>query len=51
MLLSVVLRFINTVIIQSLRAFRRARDSQEVSRVDDSTLGIEAALNNEDEEC
>ena len=37
--------------IQSLRAFRRAMDSQEASRVDDSTLGIEAALNNEDEEC
>ena len=26
-------------------------ESQEASRVDDSTLGIEAALNNEDEEC
>ena len=38
-------------IIYSLRAFRRARSSREESRVDDSTLGIEAALNNEDEEC
>ena len=34
----------------SLRAFRRARDSDEESRVDDSTHGIEAAPDNSEKE-
>ena len=34
----------------SLRAFRRARDSKEASRVDNWTHGIEASQENDDKE-
>ena len=34
----------------SLRAFRRARNSEEVNRVDDSTRGIEASQDHDDKD-
>ena len=36
--------------IQSLRAFRRARDSEEVNRMDDSSRGIEASQDHGDKD-
>ena len=38
------------IIIQPFRAFRRARDSEEVNREDDSTRGTEASQDHDDKD-